>query len=317
MENLSPTAPVRSLPIAQAVKAAPLRLTKIMTVGQAFQAITANCLTQIQANAAGVRRQDEESVHQMRVGLRRLRSALGLFKEVLLPNEPLTAELNWLTRQLGMSRDWDILAGPILNGLAEEMEERLPLDDIRQAASRQAKIQGRGAAETVSSARYEQLALSLTRWIKNRDWRDNTSMDQRKRLKTRIPAFADDRLRHYRRRLKKHGEKLAEATAARRHKVRIAAKKIRYTAEFFQSLYDDKSMAPFVTALADLQDTLGRLNDAATAGNLLSQLQEGHPKWAPAAGYLRGYLAASVKSEGRNIHNVWKAFDALKTPVRS
>jgi len=317
MVKLATTDPVPSLPAAEAVKAAPLQLGKTMTVGQVFQAITANCLSQILANAAGVRRQDGESVHQMRVGLRRLRSAIGLFKEVLLPNEALKEELDWLTRQLGMARDWDILAGPVLSGLSCELDEPLPIEYVQQAASRQAKKNDKNAVAAVSSARYERLVLSLTLWINQRDWRDKTSASQRKQLKAHIPLFADKMLRHYRRRLKKHGEKLPEATVAGRHKVRIAAKKTRYSAEFFQSLYGNKTMAPFITALADLQDTLGRLNDTATAGNLLRQLQESHPPLAETISYLRGYLAASVKGEDRNIQRCWQAFEPLKTPVRT
>ncbi|XBS71303.1 CHAD domain-containing protein [Acerihabitans sp. KWT182] len=225
MEQSLTTDPVRALPAAEAVKAAPLRLKKNMSVGQVFQIIAANCLTQILANAAGVRRQDGESVHQMRVGLRRLRSALGLFKAVLPPNEPLREELDWLTRQLGIARDWDIVAGPVLNGLAEALEEPLPLEYVRQAAMRQSKKSAKDAADAVSSARYERLVLSLTQWINQREWRGTASADQRKRLKSRIPCFADQMLRRYRRGMKKQGKKLPEATAQRRHKVRIAAKK--------------------------------------------------------------------------------------------
>ncbi|QWA12944.1 CHAD domain-containing protein [Sodalis ligni] len=317
MENLSTSDPVRSLPAAEAVKAAPLQLKKAMTVGHVFQLIAANCLAQILANAAGVRRQDGESVHQMRVGLRRLRSAIGLFKAVLLPNESLKEELDWLTRQLGMARDWDILAGPVLSALTDELDEPLPIEYVRQAASRQAKKNDKSAAAAVSSPRYERLVLSLTQWINQRGWRDKTSASQQKRLKSRISPFADEMLKHYRRRLKKHGKKLAGAAPTERHKVRIAAKKTRYSAEFFQSLYVDKTMAPFVTALTGLQDTLGRLNDAATAGGLLRQLQESHPPLAETISYLRGYLAAGAKGEDHNIQRCWQAFKPLKTPLQA
>jgi len=58
------------------VEAAPLELAPGLTVEQGFQAITRHCLAQLQGNEAGVAQgHDPESVHQMRVGLRRLRSA--------------------------------------------------------------------------------------------------------------------------------------------------------------------------------------------------------------------------------------------------
>ncbi len=214
-----------------------------------------------------------------------------------------------------MARDWDVLAGPVLSALADELEEPLPIEYVRQAVSRQAKKNDKNAAAAVSSARYERLVLALTQWINQRDWRDKDSASQRKQLKTRIAPFADGMLRHYRRQLKKQGKKLTQVSAAERHKVRIAAKKTRYSAEFFQSLYGDKTMVPFVTALTGLQDTLGRLNDAAIAGRLLLQLQENHPPLAETISYLRGYLAAGINSEGQNIQRSWRAFKPLKTPA--
>ncbi|MEY8876862.1 MAG: CHAD domain-containing protein, partial [Leptothrix sp. (in: b-proteobacteria)] len=62
------------------VKAAAVDLHGRMSIEQGFQAIVASCTAQIQGNAAGVMHGSElESVHQMRVGLRRLRCALRLF----------------------------------------------------------------------------------------------------------------------------------------------------------------------------------------------------------------------------------------------
>ncbi|XBS71302.1 hypothetical protein ABK905_10355 [Acerihabitans sp. KWT182] len=74
-------------------------------------------------------------------------------------------------------------------------------------------------------------------------------------------------------------------------------------------------MAPFVAALTVLQDRLGSLNDSATAGGLLRQLQESHPPLADTLGYLRGFLAASARNEQQGVRQYWQAFKPLKTPV--
>lgn len=64
-----------------AVKAEPVVLDSSVTVEEGFQVVVGNCLMQMQqCNEVGVMRGiDPESVHQMRVGMRRLRSALRLF----------------------------------------------------------------------------------------------------------------------------------------------------------------------------------------------------------------------------------------------
>ena len=66
-----------------AVKARPVQLKKRDSIEDAFRRIACNCLDQINANERGVASgHDPSSVHQMRVGLRRLRSALDLFAKV-------------------------------------------------------------------------------------------------------------------------------------------------------------------------------------------------------------------------------------------
>ena len=90
------------------VHAQPLELKDDMTVEQAAHAILLNCLNQIEANRAQVAGgQSPESVHQMRVGLRRLRSALDLFNDVIRPGSRLRREIEWLGNELGPARDWD------------------------------------------------------------------------------------------------------------------------------------------------------------------------------------------------------------------
>ena len=72
-------------------KASPVELDPGMTSAQAFRVIARNCLRQIIANAPGVCAQDIEAVHQMRVGLRRLRAAITIFEKMVEPIASATA----------------------------------------------------------------------------------------------------------------------------------------------------------------------------------------------------------------------------------
>ncbi len=88
--------------------------------------------------------------------------------------------------------------------------------------------------------------------------------------------------------MKKRGRHLAALDPEARHRVRIAAKKLRYGAEFFAALYTGKDSGKkavkrhkvFVEALADLQDHLGDLNDIATAHTLAAEFAKGAPEGA-------------------------------------
>ncbi|WP_024927386.1 MULTISPECIES: CHAD domain-containing protein [unclassified Mesorhizobium] len=75
----------------------------------------------------------------------------------------------------------------------------------------------------------------------------------------------------------KGGNNLVDADDETRHEVRIVAKKLRYAAEFFEPLYKSKAEAKrhrrFITAMEDLQDLLGSLNDLATAPDMLAALE--------------------------------------------
>ena len=298
-----------------AVKATQLELSKHMTIEQAFQAIANNCLVQIQANEIGVvKERDVESVHQLRVGLRRLRCALELFRSRLQVPEDMLQELDWLTMELGAARDWDVLAGSTLPGVAEEVPDEAGIAELKLAALVQAKEMHEAAAAAVGSPRYKRLILDLTRWVQDCAWRNAMTPQDQKHLTAPLMKFADNMLEHQQCRLLKRGSKLPGASPQARHKVRIAAKKIRYATEFFQSLYPSKQVHAFVAALSALQDALGWLNDAVVAYRLLKQLQNGQIDLKASAGFVQGYLASRIKNDDKKIRRLWKKFVLMKLP---
>jgi CHAD domain-containing protein len=298
-----------------AVKATQLELSRHMTIEQAFQAIANNCLTQIQANEVGVvQKRDVESVHQLRVGLRRLRCALGLFRSRLQAPEDVLQELDWLTVELGAARDWDVLAGSTLPGVAEAVPDETWIAKLKLAAQVRAQEAHDTAATAVGSVRYTHLIVQLTRWVQDCAWRNTMAPQDQKRLTAPLMKFADNTLEHQQRRLLKRGSKLPGASPQARHKVRIAAKKIRYATEFFQSLYPSKQVRAYVAALSALQDALGWLNDAAVAHRLLKQLQNGQIDLEASAGFVRGYLASRIKNDDKTIRELWKKFVLMKLP---
>ena len=299
-----------------AVKAVPLALSAHMTVEDAFQAIVANCMTQIQANESGVSQgHDVESLHQMRVGLRRLRSALDLFAGVIRPAPAMHEELEWLNAQLGTPRDWDVLCSATLPAIARAAPQEQRLAAVTLGALGKSHETHEAAAEAVGSPRYTRLILAFTRWLQASSWRDDMSAKSRKCLARPLQRFAEAVLARRRQRLHKRARGLAEASAFTRHRLRIAAKKSRYATEFFAALYPARKVRRYVGALSALQDVLGNSNDAAVAERLVTQLQEEQAGYSDAAGFVRGYLAAQGGGDAKQIARLWKKLAAVKAPV--
>lgn len=292
-----------------AVKAKPVALSPAMNAGQAFQAIGANCLRHMRDNAPGVSKaHDIESLHQMRVGMRRLRSALAIFKNMLHLPEKTQHDLDWLATALGDARDWDVLAGTTLPAVAACLAEPGQLDAVRQAATARSLEHRLAAAAAVGSPRYAGLMRDMTKWLQAMGWRGDAD---------RLPEqsagrFARKILQRNQRRLRARARHLD--TPEQRHRLRIAAKKARYGAEFFASLCAPKTVRRYVKRLTGLQDALGLLNDAAVADRLLAELASGQPHLEAGAQYARGYLAARADADSKQVVKRWKKFARVRLP---
>jgi triphosphatase len=92
-------------------KAEPVNLSAAMCSMEAFQEIARACLVQVTANDELLRRiRRPEAIHQLRIGLRRLRTATSIFKIMVADDERETieTELKWLTGELDPARDIDV-----------------------------------------------------------------------------------------------------------------------------------------------------------------------------------------------------------------
>ncbi|MBY4896510.1 CYTH and CHAD domain-containing protein [Cupriavidus sp. AU9028] len=297
------------------VTATPIVLKKKDSVDDAFFKIVQNCLTQVHANAPGVAAgYSAEAVHQMRVGLRRLRSALDLFAGVITPPEALQRELKWIADELGKSRDWEVLARATLPQVTAPQSQQEEMRRAETAVTEIARARREDAAEAVRSPRYARLALELDHWLATAPWRADSDPMVRKQLKQRVGDLAGDVLRQRHRKLLRRGKALHKLAPADRHRARIAAKKLRYTTEFFASLYQRKALQHYRRALTRLQDDLGWGNDIAVADQLLDHLQRRHRQAANGASYARGFLAARLADDRGRQRKLWKAFRKTARP---
>jgi CHAD domain-containing protein len=296
-------------------KAEPVELHRAITMEEGFRVIASNCLAQVRGNEAGVRRgNDPESVHQMRVGLRRLRSALRLFSRWIAFPPPLQQELVWLGDQLGAARDADVLADSTLPKVTAACPQDPEARRLRRFASKTAAQSRRRAGSAVASARYSRLMLSAADWLEAPRWHDALDPPAPSALTQPLNQRARQILKRLHDRLRQRGKRLAQGTPEERHRVRIAAKNARYATEFFQSLRPARRVERYVRRLAALQDALGDLNDAAVADRLLHDIEAHHPEMAAGAAFARGYLCAATRHDLGGLAKLWRLLRAMHRP---
>src|SRR5262245_13716448 len=98
------------------VKANPVDLPAGSDARNGFKVIGFDCLKQVIDNVTSLARGDPEGVHQMRVGLRRLRAAMSLFGDLLDDDQPtaIKAELKWLAGELTPAREFEVFTERVI-----------------------------------------------------------------------------------------------------------------------------------------------------------------------------------------------------------
>jgi CHAD domain-containing protein len=249
-------------------------LRPAMPAGEAFQAIGFSCLHHFAANRDAVAGGEPEGVHQMRVGLRRFRAALSLFKELVEQPDAkhIKGELKWLTEELGPARDLDVLLKEGVQRLEREEPEAREVTALENDLKTRRQAGFERAKAAVESERYRKLVLECALWLAGGDWFTSRDPLTAARRGTPISDFAAAELSRRTGKIVKRSRKLEALDTLRRHNLRIAIKKVRYACEFFARLYEGRKVErrrkKFMATLKGLQSGLGRLNDIQVHGRL-------------------------------------------------
>jgi len=200
---------------------------------EALARLVSAALAQAAANARGVLESDDpEYLHQLRVGLRRLRALLRAYR---VESKPLRKELRRFAPPLGEARDWDVFCAWL---------GRSPLRGAAEARRAEARKAARATVASPAFARILQpQALRTKRALKD--------------------DFALDALARLQRKARKAAREIDWRDAAARHELRIRLKRLRYACDAVLTLPPE---------LETLQDTLGELNDLDVAATLLAEL---------------------------------------------
>lgn len=278
-----------------------------MSAEDAFRAIMFRCAEHFQGNEAAVLAGDVEGVHQFRVGLRRLRSCLSVFKKVV-PAETvadLKQDIRWLNEVTGPVRDWDVF----IEGL-EPISRRFPehqglLDFVAAAHAIRAR-HDRALCSRLRSRRYGRFLLCLESWLVTRGWRAGEDIDTHELQGQPVPRFAHRILKKSNQRMVREGEDFDHLPVEIKHDLRIRAKRLRYALQFFSSLYGQQHCKPLLKGLGALQDNLGLLNDLVVAERLLHEA--GNRCSESTRALIDGWYAARLDVQEVHAGDAWQAF---------
>jgi inorganic triphosphatase YgiF len=281
----------------------PVALADTMSLGEARRRVLRSCLDPISANASQIASGvfGDEHVHQLRVGLRRLRTALALF-DGAAADPALKEPARALFRRLGAARDAAAVGAPLVLELADALRAiglalALPLapaaaapeppEAIVRSAPAQALLlellaQAQAAvapAEPGDAPLHEPLAARIARW--------------HRQVARDAKAFAglDD---------------------AGRHRLRKRAKRLRYGAEFAGALFERRPLRRYLKAMRKMQDRLGALVDTMIGLDDYKTRADSDPAALFAVGWLaaaRERLAddcAPALAEFRRVKRFWK-----------
>ena len=259
---------------------------------------------------------DPEGVHQFRVALRRLRSALSAFKGVLSAADAagLESEAKHLIGLLGPARDWDVFITETLAAVRQARPDDETLDRLAAAAEEE-RVRAYERAEALRAPEYTTFLLRFGRWIETAGWREQAD---RAVLDQPLAHLAGPILDERHERVIKRGRGFKRLSDGRLHRLRIELKKLRYAGEFFAAQFPDINPRSYIKAARRLQDDLGRLNDAAVAEQRLTELLHAHRNNGDyaaigmAAGQVIGWHARACAEARTRTAEDWRAFAAAK-----
>lgn len=254
---------------------------------------------------------EPEGAHQLRVGMRKLRTALKLFEPVLGSGIAVT-RLSDQARELGKAisalRDLDVLEEEI-GELTETGLDAQARDALVAALSVRRESERAAARAAIAGPDGAAFLFDLGEFIETRGWLEPSDYDQTARLARPVgevaPEMLGKRLKAARKRAK-HLDRLDEAAL---HDLRKSLKKLRYGVEMLAPIYEGREVALYLRAIKDMQDGFGSLTDAAMAAAWLTgedALGAGDPAAQRAAGWLLGTMAARVASDRPRIFAAWQ-----------
>jgi CHAD domain-containing protein len=254
----------------------------MMACDTAFRVVALRYLGDLTADQEATCKGDPVALHQMRIALTRLRTAIWLFSPMVTdPQETKIRDaLKWLNAHLGAARDLDVATERL-----QAIDKKQPQDEPYYRAWNDKRANShRLLARALRSARYRRLIKDTSNWIENGPWSIKRGKQAAKERASPIAEYGAEELTRRLEKLLRKSRKLLQMDAEKRHRLRLLNKKLSYSIEAFEDLFSDKRFSKLQTGLKHLrkaQRSLGQLNDDERGRALAATLQHdgAHAPW--------------------------------------
>ncbi len=275
------------------------RLTGAMETAAAWQAVLRNCGDQILANASQIAsgQHAAEHVHQLRIGLRRLRAAIALFEH---PDAALQDGATQLFRRLGAARDLVVVESEFGADLAAAMRSA----GVAEPAPVGAAVETAADAQPCAVLRDDPTQAWLLDLLAAMQPTNEEADVAAPPLRERLAA----RLNRWHRQVVAEAKRYAELDDASRHRLRKRAKRLRYATEFCAPLFGRRAVRRYLKALRAVQERLGAVSDAIMAGDAFARRAPADPY----AMFALGWLTARRESMVADALPALKVFTAVE-----
>lgn len=271
-----------------------LQLDQSANKDSALKKIVNNCLQHLLPNTTAIAGEhyNSEHIHQTRVAIRRLRSALHVFGDWSSAADPNWQEqLATLFRQLGSTRDRDAITESILPQLQQAgapaiQLPRVPEDDDSISI-----------AESLRSPDFTYLILALLQFVHQpteRVKKSNLKKDIVKKLQKLHQQICQD------------ADQFLELDVASRHRTRKRLKRLRYCVEFIAALYPNKKVKNYLQSLKPAQESLGQYNDLMVAESMFQNIVKHKQKVWFALGWIANEKQYVVQRVQKDLDNFSK-----------
>lgn len=278
-----------------ALNARPPKLKNKLTLPAAAACVLREMFSQFTTNLNALRSSDDpEVVHQARVGWRRFRSALRLFKPALAEKAaPPWQALQPLLDFLGELRDLDVAGTDTLPPLADayaagDARRAQAWQAMAQALLQATQLQRKSVRYALQTPAVGAILLAITQWLEELS-APHAPGDAAPDEKVSLKRWSRRRISRQHRQLKTARKYPTHPDA--QHRTRILAKRLRYSIEVLRTFLPRRRAKRWYQQAANLQLHLGAARDAMQAATLVKNLEAD----AELVEFLRGIAVGKQK----------------------
>lgn len=270
---------------------------------QAFTVIFAAVREQVMTNCRAVLDStDPRGPHQLRIGLRKLRTALRALRPLAKSSSLKTFDdiASRFARSIGNLRDVDVLISSVCQPLESVAPDKAGILELRRALLQHRQTKYKEVRFNFAGADWSRLQLYMALWP--------LTLGEVEGIQRPVLDYARGILQARWKKVRRLGRRLEELSPEARHDMRKSLKQLRYLSEFFAPLYSKQDPRPFIEKLKQLQDVFGYLNDVYVARQLRS-LPALNPPAMSTAHFVLGWHEAEAKHVWRKAGKAWKQLE--------